>query len=90
VPGKPAKGERLLEDAEALLVLHPHIDLGRARRRVCDLAALADAPELVQSFDAMARRARGRPRASPTFASAGRNRTIDALVSGLDETHTHS
>jgi len=48
-----------IEDAEALLVLHPHIDLGRARRRVAELAGLADAPELVESFDSIAARVRG-------------------------------
>jgi hypothetical protein len=48
-----------IEDAEALLVLHPRIDIGRARRRVAELAGLADAPELVESFDALATRARG-------------------------------
>lgn len=50
-----------IEDAEALLVLHPSIDLVRARRRVAELAALADAPELVEGFDALATRARGVP-----------------------------
>lgn len=50
-----------VEDAEALLVLHPDIDVARARRRVAELAALAEAPQLVESFDAMAARARGAP-----------------------------
>jgi hypothetical protein len=48
-----------IEDAEALLVLHPHIDLDRARRRVAELAGLAEAPELVETFDAIMARARG-------------------------------
>jgi hypothetical protein len=48
------------EDVEALLVLHPDIDIALARARVAELAALADAPELVTTFDATAARARGR------------------------------
>jgi hypothetical protein len=48
-----------IEDAEALLVLHPQIDVTRARHRVAELAALAEAPELVASFDVMVKRARG-------------------------------
>jgi hypothetical protein len=48
-----------VEDAEALLVLHPSIDIPRTRKRVIELAELAEAPELVASFDAMAARARG-------------------------------
>lgn len=54
-----------IEDAEALLVLHPHIDIDRARRRVVELATLADAPELVESFDAIAARARGTAQKPP-------------------------
>jgi len=52
-----------IEDAEALLVLHPHIDLARARERVAELATMAEAPELVESFDALVARARGTRRA---------------------------
>jgi hypothetical protein len=48
-----------IEDAEALLLLHPHIDVHRARDRVVELAAMAEAPELVESFDAIAARVRG-------------------------------
>lgn len=47
-----------LEDAEALLALYPDIDVVRTRRHVAELAALADAPELVEAFDAMAGEAR--------------------------------
>jgi hypothetical protein len=55
IAGRP----RDVEDAEALLVLHPRIDVGRARRRVAELAGFADAPELVEGFDAIVTRARG-------------------------------
>ncbi len=48
-----------VEDAEALLVLHPSIDIARTRARVAELAVLAEAPELVESFDAAIKRARG-------------------------------
>jgi hypothetical protein len=58
-----------VEDAEALLVLHPRIDVGRARRRVAELADMADAPELVESFDAMLSRARGPAQAPPEGGS---------------------
>ena len=50
---------RDLEDAETLLVLYPDLDLARVRARIVELAALAEAPELVTAFDAMARRAGG-------------------------------
>lgn len=45
-----------VEDAEALLVLHPEIDTTVVRARVAELSALADAPELLESFDSLARR----------------------------------
>ncbi len=45
-----------VEDAEALLVLHPEIDTAAVRARVAELSALADAPELLESFDSLARR----------------------------------
>ncbi len=42
-----------LADAEALLALYPDIDLTRARRRVAELSALAEAPRLLEAFDAL-------------------------------------
>jgi hypothetical protein len=48
-----------IDDAEALLVLHPDVDVARARRRVAELAGAAEAPELVEGFDALTTRARG-------------------------------
>ena len=47
-----------VEDAETLLVLHRDIDLVRTRRRVAELAALSDAPEMLAAFDQLAARAR--------------------------------
>ena len=45
-----------VEDAEALLVLYPGIDVVRARQRVAELSALADAPEMLEAFDELLRR----------------------------------
>lgn len=53
-----------LADAEALLVLHPEIDVRRVKRRVAELAALAEAPELVAELDAVLARARPRVKRS--------------------------
>jgi hypothetical protein len=39
------------EDAEALLALYPDIDRARVRARVAELAALADAPEILTALD---------------------------------------
>jgi len=41
------------EDIVTLLALHPSIDRDRARQRLVALAALAEAPELVEAFDAI-------------------------------------
>ena len=52
------------EDAATLLALHPKIDLGRVRRRVKELAELADAPEILETLEqavALARAAGRRP-----------------------------
>lgn len=64
-----------IEDAEALLLLHPRIDVGRARRRVAELAAMADAPELVESFDAIAARVRRAVRDEPAGKGGSPNAT---------------
>lgn len=42
-----------LEDAEALLHLHPGVDRARIRDQVAELAALAEAPELVSGVEAL-------------------------------------
>jgi len=46
-----------IEDAEALLTLYPDIDRARARRRVAELAVLAEAPEILSAFDELLNRA---------------------------------
>ena len=66
VAGRPKDNE----DAEALLLLHPKIDVARARRRVAELAALAEVPELVDNFDAIAVRARGARREPAAVSGA--------------------
>jgi hypothetical protein len=40
-----------IEDAEALLLLYPEIDRARVKARVAELAALAEAPEILQLFE---------------------------------------
>jgi len=62
-----------MEDAETLLVLHPHIDLARVRARVAELAALAEAPELLDAFERTA--ARARAEASSTTPTPSRKRS---------------
>ncbi len=47
-----------LEDAEALLVLYPELNLARVRARVAELAELAEAPELGAGLDAILERLR--------------------------------
>jgi hypothetical protein len=42
-----------VEDAVALLVMHPEIDLVATRRHVAELAAMAEAPELVEGLESM-------------------------------------
>lgn len=53
-----------IEDATALLVLYPKLDLGRIRDRVRELAELADAPELTGGLETMI--SRSEPRSSTT------------------------
>lgn len=40
-----------VEDAEALLALYPDIDRAQVRKRVSELALLAEAPEMVEALD---------------------------------------
>lgn len=49
IAGRPVD----LADAEALLTLYPDIDIARARRRVADLSLLAEAPQILEGFDAL-------------------------------------
>jgi len=46
---------RDVDDAVTLLTLHPNIDLSAVRRRVAELAELAEAPELLGGFDEILR-----------------------------------
>jgi hypothetical protein len=48
VAGRPTD----VEDATALLLMHPDIDAAEARLAVAELAALAEAPEMLAVFDA--------------------------------------
>ena len=54
VAGRPKD----VEDAEALIVLHPEIDLSEARRQIQELSELLDDDAPVAEFDRLARRAR--------------------------------
>ncbi|HEX3597630.1 MAG TPA: nucleotidyl transferase AbiEii/AbiGii toxin family protein [Polyangiaceae bacterium] len=62
IAGRPKDAE----DAEALLALYPEIDIARVRKRVAELSALAEAPELLTGFDTLAAAAR------PAATSASR------------------
>lgn len=45
-----------IEDAEALLLLHPDIDRSRVRSRVEELSVLAEAPEILEAFERLLRK----------------------------------
>jgi len=47
-----------VEDATALLLMHRDIDLARVRRRLAELAELADEPALIAGLEAMIATAR--------------------------------
>ena len=64
IAGRPKDAQ----DAEALLALYPALDLARARRRVRELAALAEAPELATQFETWLRRRPARPHRRPAAA----------------------
>jgi hypothetical protein len=53
-----ASRPRDLEDAEALLVLHPEVDLARVRRRVGQLAELAGVEEIAAELERVVARVR--------------------------------
>jgi len=61
-----------LEDASSLLLMHPSIDVDAVRRRVAELAMLAEAPELVAGLDAIVAASRAaRPEATTAAAKIG-------------------
>lgn len=47
-----------IEDAAALILMHPTIDLGRVRRRLAELAELAQEPALVEGLERVIGRTR--------------------------------
>ena len=47
-----------IEDAAALILMHPAMDLARVRRRLADLAALAEEPALIEGLDQVIARTR--------------------------------
>jgi len=49
-----------IEDARTLLLLHPNIDVARARRLVSELADTAEAPEMVERLEALLKARRRR------------------------------
>ena len=66
---------RDVDDAAALLDLYPDIDLARVRKRLTELAALADAPELLDGLDQLIRSARPPRAARATSAKPRPQRT---------------
>lgn len=64
---------RDLEDAEALLVLHPDTDVSGVRERIAELAAMVEEPGILVSFDAMVSRAL--PKTTPPSSRPPRRRS---------------
>lgn len=74
VAGRPTD----IEDATTLMLMHPDIDVDEARTFLGELAALAEAPEMLDVFDAAVAKARAlgggetdRPRASHAKKAKG-------------------
>lgn len=65
-----------IEDATALLVLYPKLDLGRIRDRVRELAELADAPELVSGLETMIAESGPRPSTARSTRRANPRPTV--------------
>lgn len=53
-----------IEDATALMMMHPTIDVGRVRRRLAELADLAQEPALIEGLEQVVRHARDVRKAS--------------------------
>jgi hypothetical protein len=79
-------------DATALLVMHRNIDLTRVRRRVSELARLAEAPELIDGLEAVIARAAEVRRARPARtqrvkkAASGRATVVESRRAGKKRT----
>jgi hypothetical protein len=69
-----AARSRDADDTLALLNLHPDVSLARVRRRVVELAELADSPELLSGFDALMSRARRASSSLPQKAPPAKRR----------------
>jgi hypothetical protein len=63
-----------IEDAAALILMHPTVDLGRVRRRLAELADLAQEPALVEGLDQVIARTRAVRRASGKQSSVTRSK----------------
>lgn len=61
-----------VEDATSLLVMHRGIDIIKVRKRVAELAALADDPSLVAALEAIVERARSTPTSPAKRRTAAR------------------
>jgi hypothetical protein len=67
-----------VEDAAALLALHPDLDLTRIRKRLAELAVLAEEPALVDGLEAMIAQARAAARPSRAKTTPRRTRRTTA------------
>lgn len=65
---------RDLEDTTSLLLLYPDMDVADIRRRIVELAALAEAPELVSGFDAVLASVRSDTKPPPPSGGPQRRR----------------
>jgi hypothetical protein len=73
-----------IEDASALLLMYKDIDLGRVRRRLAELAALADEPALLAGLEKVIERSmsttsryKTRPPGSPRAAGSAKRRATE-------------
>jgi hypothetical protein len=64
-----------IEDASALLLMHPGIDVAKVRRRLADLAALAEEPALLEGLEQVIARTRAARKAASKRAGATLSRS---------------